>query len=448
MKLYRDAASGLPKGDALVTYEKDAAVLGAIQLLSGSELRHGRSITISRPVWGPKEAAPAAGGAPAHSADSGAARSSGAIFAPARLIPGLAPSRAPPPTLAPAPSATAGPGTGVSAGGTAEGAGAWPKEEQLRVVVVRRLFLPSEVPPASDVTRRRAWISEIVDEIWSEACRHGEVERIEPLLDGNALNSTEGCVAIRFQSVLGAAAAVDALDGRLPPSQRRLHPSQRPDQPTFHRPWTCPDRCPCPAGRYFAERSLAASFDDGRAVGALPAGADVGRQQRFGFGEMAQAFQESLRVLRLAAAEGAPFIACAQFLCEVEHYGYFQSAAEGAGYYRHADAPPPDPMEQSQAILLQASEAGAIFVACAQPLDGLDVPLHYEVCVCTCAPTCACTHAPSLRLTDTSRAFTAVCAPSLPRTVPRRRSRRPWLLSARRGAATHRSYRGSSAGPP
>ena len=144
-------------------------------------------------------------------------------------------------------------------------------------------------------------MSQVIDELWSEACKHGEVERIEPLLDGSALNSTEGSAAIRFQSVLGAAAAVDALDGR-----------------------------------FFAERTLGAAFDDGRAASNLPAGEDVRRQQRFGFGEIAQAYQESMRKLRLAAAEGAPFVACAQFLGELDHYEYQSGdrGAEGAGYYR------------------------------------------------------------------------------------------------------------------
>ena len=56
-------------------------------------------------------------------------------------------------------------------------------------------------------------------------------------------------------------------------------------------------------GRFFCERSLAADFDEGRAHKTLPAGEDVARQRRFGFGEIAQAFQDSLRKLRLAACE-------------------------------------------------------------------------------------------------------------------------------------------------
>eukprot|EP00965_Chrysotila_dentata_P087128 2876306-Pleurochrysis_carterae.AAC.1 len=84
---------------------------------------------------------------------------------------------------------------------------------------------------------------------------------------------------------------------------------------------------------------------------------------------MAQAYQESLRVLRLAAAEGAPFIACAHFLIPVEHYEYrgIETAPDGVpGYYRADSAPPPDPLEQSMAILQQASAAGAAFIPCAE----------------------------------------------------------------------------------
>ena len=54
---HRDAA-GHAKGDALVTYQKDAAVLGALQLLNQRELRHGVPLAISRPVWGDAAAAP------------------------------------------------------------------------------------------------------------------------------------------------------------------------------------------------------------------------------------------------------------------------------------------------------------------------------------------------------------------------------------------------------
>ena len=91
------------------------------------------------------------------------------------------------------------------------------------------------------------------------------------------------------------------------------------------------------------------------------------------------------QVLRLAAAEGAPFIACSTFLCEVEHYKYRNAedcakdtalGEQGAGSYRCADAPPPDPYEQARAILLQASAAGADFIRCAEPLDGVELPLY------------------------------------------------------------------------
>ena len=58
-------------------------------------------------------------------------------------------------------------------------------------------------------------------------------------------------------------------------------------------------------------------------------------------------------------------------------------AAEGGGYYRRADAAPPDEWEYSRIVLQRASAAGADFVACPEPimqLAGYDFkevrPLH------------------------------------------------------------------------
>ena len=99
-------------------------------------------------------------------------------------------------------------------------------------------------------------------QVWLECCLHGEVQRIVILRD---------FAAVRFASVISAAAAVDALDGR-----------------------------------FFAERTLKAEFDDGTVAPSLPSEHDTLRQERFGFGEMAQAYRESHRTLSLAAAEGAP----------------------------------------------------------------------------------------------------------------------------------------------
>ena len=38
---------------------------------------------------------------------------------------------------------------------------------------------------ANAIGARRAWVAATVDELWEEACKHGEVERIEPMLDGD-----------------------------------------------------------------------------------------------------------------------------------------------------------------------------------------------------------------------------------------------------------------------
>ena len=233
------------KGDALVTYQKDAAVLGAIQLLNGSALRPGWPLDVSRPVWGAADGAPAsiaAGAGPSATSwatercETNGGSSKGRIAAAPRLIPSLvkipglddavrsfddsgpkrgAPgrgeSRGEPRAAAGAPSAAEagapshlGGGAAASAAAASSAAGAMANEETLRVVVVRRFFLPSEVPPAGDVAARRAWVATVVDDLWEEACKYGEVERIEPLLDGDALSSREGTAAIRFQSVISA----------------------------------------------------------------------------------------------------------------------------------------------------------------------------------------------------------------------------------------------------
>ena len=51
-------------------------------------------------------------------------------------------------------------------------------------------------------------------------------------------------------------------------------------------------------------------------------------------------------------------------------------APHGPGYYRLEDAPPPDPYEQARAILLHAADAGAAFVACAEPIPGCEALLQ------------------------------------------------------------------------
>ena len=67
-----------------------------------------------------------------------------------------------------------------------------------------------------------------------------------------------------------------------------------------------------------------------------------------------------------AADAAAPFIACAEFVCELQHYEY-ASGVDGVGYYRLASAPPPaDPRAQSLLVLREAADAGAEFVRCAE----------------------------------------------------------------------------------
>ena len=58
-------------------------------------------------------------------------------------------------------------------------------------------------------------------------------------------------------------------------------------------------------GRFFAERELMASIDDGSDAPQIPAGDDVGRQQRFGFGEIAEV-RAHIDGARVWAAARAP----------------------------------------------------------------------------------------------------------------------------------------------
>jgi len=116
-----------------------------------------------------------------------------------------------------------------------------PADENLRVITVSNLFEPSEAPnPNRDGGEAyTAWEESMVDDIWAECCRHGEVERIRIFVGDSACMCR---AAVRFDNLAAATAAVDALDGR-----------------------------------YFAERSLVAEFDDGALSSQLPRGSDTAR---------------------------------------------------------------------------------------------------------------------------------------------------------------------------
>ena len=82
---------------------------------------------------------------------------------------------------------------------------------------------------------------------------------------------------------------------------------------------------------------------------------------------------ESLLVLRLAAAAGAPFVRCAEDVGAVAGYDFRDcgGAGDDTGYYRRPDAPPPDDREYSRLVLQRASAAGAAFVACPEQMGEL-----------------------------------------------------------------------------
>ena len=78
----------------------------------------------------------------------------------------------------------------------------------------------------------------------------------------------------------------------------------------------------------------------------------------------------------------------------VEHYDFCSpethadaDVPHGPGYYRHAHAPPVDPLEQSRSILQQAADAGAPFIACAEFVSDLHWRATYATCnLCNMQP--------------------------------------------------------------
>ena len=76
-------------------------------------------------------------------------------------------------------------------------------------------------------------------------------------------------------------------------------------------------------------------------------------------------------MLREAAAAGAEFVRCPEEVGDVAGYD-FREGADGVGYYRRADAPPPDEREYMRLVLRRASAAGATFIGCPEEVQ----PLH------------------------------------------------------------------------
>ena len=64
-------------------------------------------------------------------------------------------------------------------------------DEAMRVVLVRNLHDAADAP--TDAETRRAWMDELIDEVWLECCLHGEVQRI-------VINAD--FAAVRFHSVI------------------------------------------------------------------------------------------------------------------------------------------------------------------------------------------------------------------------------------------------------
>lgn len=86
--------------------------------------------------------------------------------------------------------------------------------------------------------------------------------------------------------------------------------------------------------------------------------------------------QQSRAILQQACDAGAAFISCAERIIDDVPFYEYREGPEGTGYYRHAGAPPSaDPREQSLMLLREASAAGAGFIRCADfvgPVNGYD----------------------------------------------------------------------------
>ncbi|KAL1503749.1 hypothetical protein AB1Y20_012218 [Prymnesium parvum] len=93
--------------------------------------------------------------------------------------------------------------------------------------------------------------------------------------------------------------------------------------------------------------------------------------------ELADERQQSHLLLQQAAAAGAEFVRCLANVGEVSGYE-FQEGSDGTGYYRRADAPPPDDKEYARCVLARASAAGAEFVACANDVGEVQGYAHRD----------------------------------------------------------------------
>ena len=91
-----------------------------------------------------------------------------------------------------------------------------------------------------------------------------------------------------------------------------------------------------------------------------------------GYYRVGDARDESRALLREAAAAGAEFVRCPEHVGDVPGYVFADGGAEGTGYYRQHDAPPPDPYEYMSLVLGRASAAAAAFIACPNYVRELD----------------------------------------------------------------------------
>lgn len=219
-----------------------------------------------------------------------------------------------------------------------------------RVIVLTNFLDNGRLPDPSQPVERCAFEHELVDRLWARCCQHGEVERIELLggvaagggLGGSVSTYGEELYAVaRFQEAEAAAAALHDLGSR----PLAVEPLQRMRTPHVQ-------------------------LDDGELASRIALAPDGERQCRFGFGDAARAHQESLRILKLAAAAGAEFVRCDRFVADVDLYE-FCDGEQGWGYYRRSAAPAADPRDYQLLLLQQAFEAGDEFIASPAELTAL-----------------------------------------------------------------------------
>ncbi len=213
-RLYRDAATGAPKGDGLVTFLKEPSVALAVALLDGAPLRPGGAPPMA--VAPARFEAKAGGGAGAakpkpKSKKKGKDKAAAAADAAAAAADDGAAAAAPPAAPAP-PGGAAAKRARRKAAEAQERRLAWggfddAVRSERATVVLRGLFDPAELSPAAPGGAATA--AELERDVRGEAARAGRVGKLRVFA-----RHPEGVVVVKFEDEEAAAACVAALGGR------------------------------------------------------------------------------------------------------------------------------------------------------------------------------------------------------------------------------------------